>query len=211
MNRLGVIGCGLMGAGIADVGSMGRDGPDGTRIEVKSSGYLQAWTQAKLSTPVLRVAPAYGWDAATGAWSARHAFNADVYVFCLHTATTHQEYDPLSVVQWSFHVTDRHVVEAQGSAAPNLAAGVARCALCGRMCARRNPIPRGLALGALWIAEGRSGTPARCGAATDEPAGQPLDFTDARNRRQGIALTLSTIGVFPMTSHVECVAHLVKW
>lgn len=61
---------------------------DGTRIEVKSSGYLQSWAQKRLSTPVFQVAPAYGWDASTGAWSTEQAFNADVYVFCLHTATS---------------------------------------------------------------------------------------------------------------------------
>src|SRR5687767_6019449 len=40
--------------------------PDGTRIEVKSSGFLQAWAQARLSTPTFRVSAAYGWDGATG-------------------------------------------------------------------------------------------------------------------------------------------------
>ena len=34
-------------------------------------------------------------------------------------------------------------------------------------------------------------------------------FKTATDRIE-IALTLSLIGVFPMTSHVECVAHLVK-
>lgn len=90
--------------------------PDGTRIEVKSSGYLQAWTQAKLSTPIYRVAAAYGWDATTGARSAEQTFNADVYVFALHTATSHEEYDPLKVEQWRFYVADRKAVEAQAGA-----------------------------------------------------------------------------------------------
>lgn len=90
--------------------------PDGTRIEVKSSGFLQAWTQAKLSTPVYRVAAAYGWDASAGAWSTQQTFNADVYVFCLHTATSHEEYDPLQVDQWKFYVAGRHIVEAQAGA-----------------------------------------------------------------------------------------------
>lgn len=52
--------------------------PDGTRIEVKASGYLQAWTQARIGTPSFQVAAAYGWDAATGTWSAEQAFNAVV-------------------------------------------------------------------------------------------------------------------------------------
>ncbi|MFB9311647.1 hypothetical protein [Nocardioides plantarum] len=71
--------------------------PDGTTIEVKSSGFLQSWAQKKLSTPTFRVAPAYGWDAATNARSSERQYHADVYVFCLHTARTHDDYDPFSV------------------------------------------------------------------------------------------------------------------
>ncbi len=41
-------------------------------------------------------------------------------------------------------------------------------------------------------------------------AGQRLDSSYERSCRHRIALTLSIMGVFPMTSHVECVAHLVK-
>lgn len=90
--------------------------PDGTRIEVKSSGYLQAWAQRKLSTPIYRVAAAYGWDASTGTWSVEQTFNADVYVFALQTAMSHEEYDPLQVEQWRFYVADREAVEAQAGA-----------------------------------------------------------------------------------------------
>ena len=90
--------------------------PDGTRIEVKSSGFLQAWAQKKLSTPTFQVKAAYGWDAATGSWSPEQVFNADVYVFCLHHVKTHDEYDPLVVSQWSFYVTDRATVEKQAGA-----------------------------------------------------------------------------------------------
>lgn len=95
--------------------------PDGTRIEVKSSGYLQVWTQEKLSKPSYRVAPAYGWDSTTGAWSAEQGFHADAYVFCLHTAKTHEEYDPLAVSQWRFYVAGRTAVEERAGAAMGLA------------------------------------------------------------------------------------------
>ena len=95
--------------------------PEGTRIEVKSSGYLQAWVQNKLSTPSFRVAPAYGWDEASGAWSTEQRFNADVYVFCLQTATTHEEYDPLDISQWSFYVAHRSLIEARAERQMGLA------------------------------------------------------------------------------------------
>jgi hypothetical protein len=88
--------------------------PDGTRIEVKSAGYLQAWAQKKLSAPTFRVAAAYGWDANTGTSSTEQSYNADVYVFCLHTATAHDEYDPLLASQWRFYISDRSAIEALG-------------------------------------------------------------------------------------------------
>lgn len=94
--------------------------PDGTRIEVKTSGFLQSWAQTKLSTPKYRVAPTYGWDASTNAWSDDQRFNADVYVFCLQTAKTHAEYDPLSLAQWSFYVAGRRAIEAQAGASMGL-------------------------------------------------------------------------------------------
>ena len=87
--------------------------PDGTKIEVKSSGYLQAWAQKDLSVPSFRVLPKYGWDATTGSWSSDQIYHADVYVFALHTAQSHAEYDPLHVDQWSFYVAGRPDVEAR--------------------------------------------------------------------------------------------------
>lgn len=94
--------------------------PDGTRIEVKSSGFLQAWAQKKLSTRTSQVKVAYGWDATTGDWSLEQGFNADVYVFCLHHARTHDECDPLVVSQWILYVTGRATVERQAGASMGL-------------------------------------------------------------------------------------------
>lgn len=95
--------------------------PNGARIEVKSSGYLQAWGQSKLSIPRFRVGAAHGWDEATGAWSATQIFHADAYVFGLHTAVTHEDYDPLDVSQWQFYVTGRAAIASQAGASMSLA------------------------------------------------------------------------------------------
>lgn len=103
------------------MGPLGRGGANGSRIEVKSSGFLQAWAQRKLSTPRFQVSAAYGWDAATGAWSKEQGFQADAYVFCLHMARSHDEYDPLSVSQWQFYVADRQVIENLAGASIGLA------------------------------------------------------------------------------------------
>jgi len=46
------------------------------------------------------------------------------------------------------------------------------------------------------------------GVPSDKAAGQRLVCSHERSCRQRIALTLRTIGAFPMTHHVECVAIL---
>lgn len=48
----------------------------------------------------------------------------------------------------------------------------------------------------------------RSGASNCNAAGQGLVWAHARSRPQRLAPTLSPIGVFPMTHHVECVALL---
>lgn len=86
--------------------------PDGTRIEVKSSAYLQVWEQRKLSRIVFTGLRGRTWDRYGVASEA--TYNADVYVFCVQTATTHDVYDPLDVDQWRFYVLARQAVEATG-------------------------------------------------------------------------------------------------
>ncbi|MFD3542223.1 hypothetical protein ACFWUQ_22415 [Streptomyces sp. NPDC058662] len=76
---------------------------DGLRVEVKASAYVQAWDQRGPSA--IRFARLRGrtWTA-SGSVAVRPTFNADVYVFALHTAADHAVYDPLDVSQWSFYV-----------------------------------------------------------------------------------------------------------
>jgi hypothetical protein len=85
--------------------------PSGARIEVKSSGYLQAWEQRDLSRIVFTGLTGRTWTPQNGE-SPEATYNADVYVFCVQTATSHQEYDPLDVAQWDFYVLPRRQVEA---------------------------------------------------------------------------------------------------
>ena len=88
-----------------------------TTIEVKSSAYLQAWEQQKLSkisfTGLKGKRPLRG-----GGYddSSPQTFNADVYVFCVQTATTHEHYDPLDVGQWDFYVVPRGRLVERGYA-----------------------------------------------------------------------------------------------
>jgi hypothetical protein len=79
----------------------------GTRIEVKSTAYLQSWDQKELSRPSWqnltsrRVEPA-----ADGSWTTADAKSSkgDVYVLALFTANDHASADPLDLDQWVFWV-----------------------------------------------------------------------------------------------------------
>ncbi|MEV4616909.1 hypothetical protein AB0K43_30590 [Kitasatospora sp. NPDC049258] len=95
--------------------------PDGLRVEVKTSAYLQAWGQPRLSEIRFSRLRGRTWTPEQGG-AAEQSYNADVYVFALHTALTHADYDPLDIGRWRFHVAARALVEATGQASLGLAA-----------------------------------------------------------------------------------------
>ncbi|GAA4831297.1 hypothetical protein [Kitasatospora terrestris] len=95
--------------------------PCGLRIEVKTSAYLQAWGQSRLSTIRFSRLRGRTWSPGSGT-SPDPSYNADVYVFALHTARNHADYDPLDVGQWHFYVAARASVEGLGQASAGLAA-----------------------------------------------------------------------------------------
>lgn len=94
--------------------------PAEVRVEVKSSAYLQAWPQrdlSKISFSGLR-SKKLGPD---NRYSDQRTFNADVYVFCVQTAQSHNAYNPLDVSQWAFYVLPQSRVEAIGQRSIGLA------------------------------------------------------------------------------------------
>lgn len=97
-------------------------------IEVKASGRLQAWDQAKLSTVTFSGLSARTWTPDEGR-AAERSYKADVYVFAVQTAETHDDYDPLDIDQWRFAVLPVTAVAATGrrslgwAAVRNLAGG----------------------------------------------------------------------------------------
>lgn len=94
--------------------------PDGLRIEVKSSAYLQVWDQQRPSQIRFTGLVGRTWSPQAGE-SAEATFNADVYVFAVHTARTHAAYDVLDVSQWDFYVVARQPLEALGHKSIGLA------------------------------------------------------------------------------------------
>jgi hypothetical protein len=75
-------------------------------IEVKSTGYLQSWGQKSLSRSVFGGLQGRIDSPLTG-FAPEPTFNADVYVFCVQTATKHEDYKPLDVSQWEFYVASK--------------------------------------------------------------------------------------------------------
>lgn len=89
---------------------------DGTRIEVKSSAYLQSWRQRALSRITfagLTGGRAYSYE--TNELEAEPSLRADVYVFALHGCREPDQYDPLDLSAWQFYVVSVETLRAAGS------------------------------------------------------------------------------------------------
>jgi hypothetical protein len=78
--------------------------PDGLRVEVKSSAYVQSWFQRRPSTIAFRIGQTAGWDPNTAESGTEKKRQADVYVFALLSQVDRQLVDPLDVDQWRFFV-----------------------------------------------------------------------------------------------------------
>lgn len=78
--------------------------PDGIRVEVKSSAYIQAWESEHPARISFRIAPAKSLDA-SGNYSANSQYrrHSDAYVFCVWTAMS-REQNILDLSLWDFYV-----------------------------------------------------------------------------------------------------------
>ncbi len=77
---------------------------DGTKVEVKSSSYIQSWAQKKLSHITYSIAPTRVWDPDTNAYTGDVKRQADVYVFALLAPRVGSGVAPLELDQWVFYV-----------------------------------------------------------------------------------------------------------
>lgn len=84
---------------------------EGLRIEVKCSGYIQAWAQKSLSAPSFGIARRAGWTRALGEFSKRQARWSDVFVFALHSHRDKPTADPLDLAQWKFLVIPTSTID----------------------------------------------------------------------------------------------------
>ncbi len=87
--------------------------PEGIKIEVKSSSYLQSWYQEKHSDILFGIAETWGWDASTNEYSEEKQRHADLYVFCVLEHKDKNTIDPLNLEQWTFYVLSTDVLEGK--------------------------------------------------------------------------------------------------
>lgn len=78
--------------------------PEGIKVEVKSSGYIQSWFQTKPTAITYGVPKTLGWNPETNLQDTVARRQADVYVFALLAHLEHTTIDPLNLNQWDFFV-----------------------------------------------------------------------------------------------------------
>lgn len=101
----------LVGAALGVVEDGGQSGWDdfdlsygGSKIEVKSSAYLQSWYQEKPSVISFDVGERGSWEATTNTWTSERRRSADCYVFCLYAERDRDRANVLDTAAWWFYV-----------------------------------------------------------------------------------------------------------
>ena len=84
--------------------------PSGIKVEVKSSAYVQSWSQKTLSSISFATPKTRAWDADTNTLSKESKRQADVYVFALLAHKDKATIDPLNIEQWCFYVLPTSVL-----------------------------------------------------------------------------------------------------
>lgn len=81
--------------------------PEGIKIEVKTSGYLQAWKQKHLSKIVFGInqSHVYNYEAKGYDYDSKQLVRqADVYVFCVEKCQDSDQLNERDLLQWDFYV-----------------------------------------------------------------------------------------------------------
>lgn len=75
--------------------------PEGIKIEVKASAYIQSWEQKDFSRIGFNIAESLYWDGV--AYAKEKKRQADVYVFCVLKHKKQDTFNPLDLEQWDFY------------------------------------------------------------------------------------------------------------
>ena len=82
----------------------------GLKIEVKSSAYLQSWSQKTLSDTKFNIRPTEGWYAETNTYIPEKKRHADIYIFCHLHHKDKLTVDPSNLNQWTFYILETSVL-----------------------------------------------------------------------------------------------------
>jgi hypothetical protein len=74
--------------------------PQGLKLEVKSSAFIQTWNQQAYSKPEFSISPKKSGER-----------SADIYVFCVLHHKDQSTLDALDLSQWTFYVTTRQNID----------------------------------------------------------------------------------------------------
>ena len=77
--------------------------PEGIKIEVKTSAYLQSWAQKRISNIRFGIRETLAWDSVTNTYAEIAMRQADVYVFCVQNCKEQKLVNPLDLAQWDFY------------------------------------------------------------------------------------------------------------
>ena len=87
--------------------------PNGIKIEVKSSAYIQSWYQKKLSNITFGIGKTRGWNEQTNKQDFELKRQADIYIFCLLNHKIQDTIDPLDMDQWEFYILKTSVLDEE--------------------------------------------------------------------------------------------------
>lgn len=76
---------------------------NGTKIEVKSSAYIQAWEQEKYSKISFDIKPTSSLKS-DNSYSKSKKRHSDIYIFCLLHHKDQETINPLNLDQWAFYI-----------------------------------------------------------------------------------------------------------
>lgn len=87
--------------------------PNGIKIEVKSSAYLQSWKQKRYSKPIFGIPKTKAWDYIENLYHEESKRQADVYVFALLSHYYNETLNPLDTSQWEFYILRTEVIDLE--------------------------------------------------------------------------------------------------
>lgn len=77
---------------------------EGIKIEVKTSAYIQAWGQTKLSSLSFGIQPTHEYNDVNSTFAEASVRQSDVYVFCVQNHKEQETLNTLDLKQWEFYI-----------------------------------------------------------------------------------------------------------